>query len=187
MSQENVEIVRKPLRVRDRSRRTIDQRLALRFPRAFRRIRRWGGHLPPASRIRRATIPRAASLGYEAFNRGDLEAALINYHPDLDFFPPRPMTESGMVEASYRGHDGYRRFFGEWLSVWGSYRGSMQELIDLGDRLLTLGHLEGHADGSGVRVTQEYASLMTLKDGQVIRQQEYFDHTEALEAAGLSK
>jgi ketosteroid isomerase-like protein len=26
---------------------------------------------------------------------------------------------------------------------------------------------------------------MALKDGQVIRQQEYFDHAEALEAVGL--
>jgi ketosteroid isomerase-like protein len=187
MSQENVEFVRKPLRVRDRSRRTVDQRLALRFPRAFRRVRRWGGRLPPASRIRRAGVAQGVSLGYEAFNRRDLEATLINYHRDLDFFPARPMIESGMVEASYRGHDGYRRFFDEWLSVWGSYRGSMQELIDLGDRLLTLGYLEGHAESSGVRVTQEYASLMTLKDGQVIRQQEYFDHAEALEAVGLSE
>ena len=38
-----------------------------------------------------------------------------------------------MVEASYLGHDGYRSFFAEWLSVWGSYIASMQELIDLGD------------------------------------------------------
>jgi hypothetical protein len=33
MSQENAEIVRKPLRVRERSNRTPDQRLFLRFPR----------------------------------------------------------------------------------------------------------------------------------------------------------
>ena len=33
MSQENVEFVRKPLRVRERSSRTLDQRLSLRFPR----------------------------------------------------------------------------------------------------------------------------------------------------------
>ncbi len=34
---------------------------------------------------------------------------------------------------------------------------------------------------------QEYASLMTVRDGDVIRQEEYFDHGEALAAVGLSE
>jgi hypothetical protein len=33
MSQENVQVVREPLRVREKASRTLDQRLALRFPR----------------------------------------------------------------------------------------------------------------------------------------------------------
>ena len=184
MSQEN--IVRTPLRLREQSRRTLDQRLALRFPQLSREVRRWGGRLPAGSRVRQAFIVRAVRLGYEAFNRRDLEATLINYDREVEFFPPRDMIESGVVASSYRGHDGYRRFFGEWLSVWGSYRGELRELIDLGDRLLTLGQLAAHGEGSGVPVIQEYASLMTVRDGQVIRQQEYFDHAEALEAVGLS-
>ena len=84
------------------------------------------------------------------------------------------MVESGVVEASYSGHDGWRTFFEEWLSVWGTYRSDPQELIDLGDRLLMLGHLIGTGEGSGIPVTQEYASLMTLDGGQVVYQQEVF-------------
>ncbi len=40
MFQENVEVVRNPLRLRGRSRRSFDQRLALRFPRFSRQLRR---------------------------------------------------------------------------------------------------------------------------------------------------
>src|SRR5512132_1153989 len=35
MSQENVEVVRQPLQLRERSSRTLDQRLAMRFPRLY--------------------------------------------------------------------------------------------------------------------------------------------------------
>ena len=107
--------------------------------------------------------------------------------PDLELLPPRRMIESGIVESSYHGHDGYRSFFSVWLGVWGAYQGVPEELLDLGDHLLTLGYLEALGESSGVGVTQEYASLMTVKDGQVIRQQEYFDRAEALEAVGLSE
>lgn len=39
---------------------------------------------------------------------------------------------------------------------------------------------------SGVRLTGKWATVSTLKDGRVIRDQVYLDHAEALEAVGLS-
>jgi ketosteroid isomerase-like protein len=178
-------IVRKPVSVRSQSGRTFDQRLALRFP-SLSKLARWlVGRLRPESRIRQALNWRGVRLGFEAFNRRDLEAALIYFRRDVQFYPPRALVESGIVDSSYRGHDGYRRFWGEWLTAWGRYRAEPQELIDLGDRLLILGRLKGHGDGSGTPVAQEYAALIYLRDGQVVRQQEYFEHAEALEDAGL--
>ena len=186
MSQENAEVVRKPLWVREPSSRSLDERLFLRLPWLNRRLRRFEGRLSPESRVRQAVAARDVRLGFEAFNRRDFAATLLNYHSDLQFFPPRPLIESGVVASSYRGHDGYREFMGKWLSAWGSYRGEPRDLIVLADRrLLILGKLKADGEASGAPVTQEYASLMTFKDGQVIRQQEYFDHAEALEAVGL--
>jgi ketosteroid isomerase-like protein len=178
-------IVRKPLSVGTRSGRTFDQRLALRFPSLSRLARWFVGRLPPESRIRQALNWRGVRLGFEAFNRRDLDAALIYFRRDAQFFPPRPLIESGIVESSYRGHDGYRRFWREWLAAWGRYRAEPQELIDLGDRLLILGRLKGHGDGSGTPVEQEYAALIYLTHGQVARQQEYFEHAQALDEVGL--
>ena len=188
MSQENVETVRKLLRVRDPSHRTLDQSFFLRFPSLNRRVRRLDRRLSPTSRVRQTVLARAVRLGFEAFNRRDFEVTLLNYHRELQFFPPRTLIESGLVESRYRGHDGYREFMGKWLSAWGIYRGQPHELIVLGDRrLLILGDLVADGHASGVPVTQEYASLMTIEDGQVVRQQEYLDHAEALEALGLRK
>ncbi len=68
MSREKVEIVRKPLRVRQRSSRTLDERLFLRFPRLFAANARLIGQLPPRSRLRQAFVWRAWRLALEAYN-----------------------------------------------------------------------------------------------------------------------
>jgi len=44
----------------------------------------------------------------------------------------------------------------------------------------------GGAQSSGVALTETYAAC-TLKDGTLIRQREFVDHPEALEAAGLAE
>ena len=74
MSGENAEVVRKLLRVRERSGRTLDQRLAIRFPSYPRILNRLFSRLPPRSRLRQAALWRAFRLGTEAFNRQDFEA-----------------------------------------------------------------------------------------------------------------
>ena len=61
------------------------------------------------------------------------------------------------------------------------------ELIDLGDRLVVLADAPMRAQGSGIALTEAFAVVSTLKDGRVIRYQEYFDHAEALSAVGLSE
>ena len=75
-----------------------------------------------------------------------------------------------------------------WDEVWGtdSYIRPV-ELIDLGARIVMLTQAPMRARASGVPLTEEFASVSTLKDGRVIHIQEYYDHAEALEAVGLSE
>src|SRR3712207_8914010 len=41
----------------------------------------------------------------------------------------------GDIHASYRGHQGYRQLYDDWLPAWGDgFQFRPQELIDLGDR-----------------------------------------------------
>jgi len=77
MSQENAAVVRKPLRVRERSSRTLDQRLAIRFPRLAAACFRLIGKLPPGSRVRQPVLQRAVRLAVEAYNRRDLDTVAI--------------------------------------------------------------------------------------------------------------
>ena len=186
MSRENVPFVRKPLQVRERSSRTLDGRLALRFPRLADTYARLVGRLPPTSRLRQAVLWRAARLGLEAWNRRDLDAFQVGRLPDWEFHPARELVEAGLLEPCYRGPAGYRDFVSSWFQVWGAdARIEPLELIDLGDRLVSLAAVPTRGQASGVPVTQKYAWVVTLKDGQVTHQQEYLDHAEALEAVGL--
>ena len=186
MSREKVEVVRKPLRVRARSSRTFDQRLLLRFPwlaaASFRLIAR----LPPGSPVRQLALWRAVRLAVEAYNRRDLDVVAIGYHPDLEYYPYREFVEAGLAEPCYRGPSGYRSYIEATYEVWGAeVRLEPTELIDLGDRVVLLADMPMRAQASGVPLTETYAGVSTLKDGKVIRNHDYLDQREALQAAGL--
>jgi hypothetical protein len=120
MAPENVEFVRKPLRARERSRRTLDQRLAIRFPRLTAAFARLIGKLPPGSRVRQAALWRTARLGVEAYNRRDLDAVVIAYRPDLEYYPYREFVEAALAEPCYHGPSGYRAYIEATYEVWGT-------------------------------------------------------------------
>ena len=188
MSQENVEIVRQPLQGRTRSSRALDERLALRFPALTRANTRLLSKLPPTSRLRRAALSRAALLSLWAYNRRDPEAAVAAWDPDFEYCPDRKWVEAGLVEPSYRGLAGYRRYIATADEVWGAANSlTPVELIDLGDRIVILADVSMRAQASGVPLTEAYGVVLAVKDGKVIHIQEYFDHAEALEAVGLAE
>jgi ketosteroid isomerase-like protein len=181
-----VEVVRKPLRAREQPSRTLDQRLSLRFPRLAAAYLRRIGKLPPSSRLRQATLVRGTALALEAYNRRDLDAVVIGWHPEFEYCPGRDWVKAGLAEPSYRGLEGYRKYIAATAEVWGgeNYLRPV-ELIDLGERIVTLADGQMRAQASGVPLAQAFALVSTLKDGRFIRHQEYYDHAEALEAAGL--
>jgi hypothetical protein len=190
MSNENVEIVRKPLRVRGRSRRTLDERLLVRFPRLaaayIPRVARLIGKLPPGSRLRQALLRRAMRGAMEAWNRRDLDVMVLGQHPDCEHRPPREFVEAGLWEPCYCGREGYRRLMAGWSDIGTHAQLEPTELIDIGDRLVLLSRMSASSSHlGGVPLTRSYASVLALKDGRPISVTEYIDHAEALEAAGL--
>jgi hypothetical protein len=186
MSHENVEIVRRPLRAREVSGRTLDQRLLLRFPRLTAAYVRLIGRLSASSRLRQAAIGRGVRLGVEAYNRRDLEAAVLGWDPGFEYRPGREWVENGLVEPCYRGLEGYRSYAEVADEIAGGKLYLRRvEVIDLGERLLILADAPTHGQAGDAPPSDPFATLAELKDGEVIRAQEYFDHAEALEAAGL--
>ena len=114
------EVVRIPVRVRDQSTRTLDQRLAIRFPRLSAALARRLFKLPPSSRLRQAMLRRVIQLGAEAYNRRDLEAVVVNYDPEIEYYPYREFVDAGLAEPCYHGPSGYRAYIDATYEVWGT-------------------------------------------------------------------
>jgi ketosteroid isomerase-like protein len=94
-----------------------------------------------------------------------------------------PVTDSLLAVDSYRGFDGVRRFWGEFLSTWESYRVEPLRFYDAGDRVAVVVHIVGRTHE--LEVAQTRSSLLTVRDGRVVRVQAFADAEGAREAAGL--
>jgi ketosteroid isomerase-like protein len=185
MSEQNVDVVRQPLTLRTYTRRRLEERLALQFPRALGLLVRAVLRLSPRSRLRQVIVRRSAQLGFEALNRDDVEAAFALYHPEVELNLPKEFVGLGL-DPPDRGREERVSFERRWNAEWGRLRYELDEIIDLGDdRVLLVGRFEGSGPSSGAGFDNEFAEIFTFSAGQVIREQAFFNHAEALEAAGL--
>jgi ketosteroid isomerase-like protein len=185
MAAEDVQVVRTPMTTTAHGRRRLEERLALRFPRLFDLIARAIWRLPP-SRLRRALVRRVVRTSWEAFNRGDLEVAFLAYHPDCQSTFAPEMTTLGL-EPGTHGLDERIRFQRRVIDEWDEFRFEPSELIEFGDRLLSIGRMRLTGRSSGVPVETEWVAILTTSNGRVVHEQIFLNHAEALEAAGLSE
>jgi ketosteroid isomerase-like protein len=184
------EPVRLELSPRQRPTRTFEERLAIRYPRFADVLGRTVALLPPKSRLRQALLSRTVQNGLAAYDRGDIEAIILAFDRDAEFQAPPDHGQAGILgfRSAYRGHSGYREFDADWRGAWETLRVEPLELIDLGDRLLLLACMTGLGKGSGVSISQNVAILQTVDGaGKIIREQRFFDHSEALRAVGLAE
>jgi ketosteroid isomerase-like protein len=179
-------MVRRPLRVRENTSRTLDQRLAIRIPALFRAALRLLSRLPPSSRLRQALLWPTVQRAIEAYNRRDLDAVAVGFHPRLEYHPYREFVEAGLTEPSYHGPEGYKAYIRATYEVWGGeVRLYPTELIDMGDQVVLLADMPMRAQASGVALSEHYATIATLQDGMIIRQRDFLDQAEALREAGV--
>src|SRR4030095_15362363 len=95
-----------------------------------------------------------------------------------------PVAHSLLAVETYRGFDGVRRFWGEFLSAWESYRVEPLRFDDAGDQVAVVVHIVGRTHE--LEVDETRSSLFTIRDGRVVRVQSFADPEGAREAAGLS-
>src|SRR2546423_413042 len=103
--------------VRLPTRRTLDERLIVRWPAVYAAFSRAVLLLPPRSRLRRSVLRRAALSGWAAWARGDLDLMLVRYAPDCDVEVLRELVAIGMRKV-YHGHAGLREAAADWREAW---------------------------------------------------------------------
>ena len=81
------------------------------------------------------------------------------------------------------GHDGYLRMWSHWLDAFEDIRYEPTEVMDFGDRFLVTVRQVGHGSGSGVGVARPVYQLLIIRGGRTIRQEDFVDRAQALDAA----
>ncbi len=128
-----------------------------------------------ASRLRATRSPASPSSREVAFGL---------HSPGVDSIPDPRLAEVGLKVPS-RGREERIRFEKQWRAEWGEFRYEVEELIDLGNRVLLIGRMIGSGSSSGAAFDNDWADLFTISGGQVVCEQVIFDRSKALEAAGL--
>jgi hypothetical protein len=188
MSKENVETVRGvriPLAPEAKQQRTLDDRILARFPALVPRLLAAWSRLPRHSRLRRAMLVRLVRQGYATANRRDFDVTIRGYDPGYEYHPEQVALPD--TDPIYYGHDGFHKFWRQVLESFGDVRLDPEEILDLGDRLLVTTRMSGHGTGSGVSIDQQLFQLMIFRRGVIVRQVDFQDRAQALEAAGLSE
>ena len=88
-------------------------------------------------------------------------------------------------EASAQGHDAVRASLARWKGAWAEYEVTHEEFVDAGDRVLVTLHLRGRGRGSGVEIDGRLFDVYTIRNGEIVRMDEFTERSAALEAAGL--
>lgn len=167
------------------TRRTVTDRLTVRFPRMARRLLAIGIRLSsPRSAVRRDGLRRVLRSGWAAAPRKDWELMFVRYSPEVVWEIPEEFHTLGFAE-SYHGHEGLVEGLETFSEAFEFWEIRPARALDLGDRVLALGGFRGKARASGVEWQQQFSQLVTLEKGLVIRDRFFYSWEQGLRAAGL--
>jgi ketosteroid isomerase-like protein len=91
--------------------------------------------------------------------------------PDCEFVAPGFLD----VPDVFEGTDGLREMWLQWLAPWASYRATVEETFDLGDRVALLVRDFGRRAGDANEVAQNGAAVWSVRDGKVVRVEYHAD------------
>jgi ketosteroid isomerase-like protein len=120
-----------------------------------------------------------------------VDAASFERHLDevREIFDPEvewvAVPHSLLASEEYRGYDGVRRFWTQFLSAWDEYGIQVDELIDAGEQVVAVMRLSGRTNE--LEIDEARSSLITLRAGRIVRIEPFPSKDEALEAAALSE
>jgi ketosteroid isomerase-like protein len=107
----------------------------------------------------------------------------------FDFWDPGVEVinaEGWVIETSYRGHEGLRRWWDDLAEAFGEFALEVQDVLELdGERVLTTQRFVGRFRTTDLPFDGPWASILTIRDGRVVRAQGYLTKRRAMRAAGL--
>jgi ketosteroid isomerase-like protein len=104
----------------------------------------------------------------------DVDEALTYAHPEIVWNP--------IEELPTQGHDEVRASLARWKAEWDDYKVMPEEYVDMGDSVVVTVRLRGRGRGSGVEIDALFYDVYTLRDGMIVRMDQFTERAQALEA-----
>ncbi len=102
------------------------------------------------------------------------------FDPDAEWIEAPERVDA----KTYRGHDGIRRSFEQWLAHWGEYRLEAERFEDHGDQVFVVAREYAEGQGSGASTEATIYAVLTFRDSKVIRYREFYDEGAARATIG---
>jgi ketosteroid isomerase-like protein len=87
--------------------------------------------------------------------------------------------------VEYKGIDGFRELWLDWLEPWVTYHVHVDEIIEAGDRVVVLIRDRGRRHDTDAEVELISGSVWTVRDGRIARVEFYGNRDELFKATGL--
>jgi len=120
--------------------------------------------------------------GYEAFGRGDLDAATENFSDDVRWENPEApqVPNNGATE----GKDAVKGLFAQLGDYWESFEVIPDEFLESGDTVVVLSHGNVKGKETGKEVKLPWVHVWRFRDGKVTEVQALTDTALAADALG---
>ena len=112
---------------------------------------------------------------WDAYSRGD-------YDRIAGFHDPHIVVVT-LEEGALFGNNAVLANYERWNEAWEGAETTLEEVIGHGDRVFVAARFHARGRASGVEVETRLYELYTVRDGKVLRIDEYATRQEALEAA----
>lgn len=107
--------------------------------------------------------------------------------PLMDHVDPEIVIEMGVLEGTFRGREGFKRFIEGQVALFEDLRWDPEEFIDAGDQIVVPMCLGGKTRSIGLPLEYHAIHVWTLRRGKATRLRLYQSRARALEAVGLGE
>ena len=121
--------------------------------------------------------------GFARWNEGDHDFLFSRAAPDIELFS----RFGSLTGEPYRGLEGGREWLADIQQSFERFELWLDDVRDLGDRVLAIGGIDLRARGSGLDMKEPMGWVVEFRDGRVARMRFYAQPAQALEAVGLSE
>jgi hypothetical protein len=90
------------------------------------------------------------------------------------------------ARGEYRGLDGFAEAWRDWTSPFESYRIEVEEMIDAGEKVVSVVAMTGRTRTGGAEISAPGAAVWTVVDGRLRNVEFHLDPDLARRAAGLT-